>query len=164
LNDVWHTTSAGILEQVASQVRSLKEGKLLIPLNIANKHWVGIAIDKNISGTIKISYMDSEQQAVGTLKKQLTEAIAEACPEYYVEFVEVSVEKQKYNNCGSEVIENFIQYLTQTRLSQDEAVPHHSKLLENLLMEIDYNVESVIITGHNLQYGEDLNILSNHFI
>ncbi len=44
------------------------------------------------------------------------------------------VEAQKYNNCGSEVIENFMQYLTGERVDQESAVAVHSMLLEDALI------------------------------
>ena len=48
---------------------------------------------------------------------------------------EIELELQKYNNCGPEVIENFIFYLTDgNRLSQEEAIVLHSLLLENSLL------------------------------
>jgi hypothetical protein len=44
------------------------------------------------------------------------------------------VVKQQYNNCGSELIENFIYHLTGNRIEESEAVMHHSYLMENELM------------------------------
>ena len=48
----------------------------------------------------------------------------------------MKVEQQKYANCGSEVIENFILYLTGKRVSQEKAIELHSKLVENALLDI----------------------------
>ena len=44
------------------------------------------------------------------------------------------MEQQKYNNCGPEVIENFMQYLTGERIDQDSAIAIHSILFEDTII------------------------------
>ena len=53
-----------------------------------------------------------------------------------VDFHEMPVEEQKYANCGPEVVENFILYLTGERVSQEKAIELHSKLVENSLLDL----------------------------
>ncbi len=133
LSESWYN-SMGILEEIAQAVRFCKESKILIPLNIYNKHWVGMAIDI-YSSTIKINYMDPEQNVVpAMLKDKLMGIIAKKCPKHYIEFRETKLEKQMFNNCGPEVIENFVNHLTGHRLSQDITVQVHSALLEDTLL------------------------------
>lgn len=107
---------------------------LLVNLNLYGKHWVGIALDRN-ADEINIQYMDSEQQEMPLLlKEKLAGALAVAYPECQVNITETEVELQKYNNCGLEVIENFVQYLTGHRLSQEDALPVHALLFEDAVV------------------------------
>ena len=50
------------------------------------------------------------------------------------QYEQIKVEQQKYANCSPEIIENFIFYLTGTRVSQEKAIELHSKLVENQLL------------------------------
>ena len=53
-----------------------------------------------------------------------------------LQFKQIQVEQQKYNNCGPEVIENFIWWLTDGyRLSQEDAVAIHSAIVEEDLLQ-----------------------------
>jgi len=91
-------------------------------------------VDKTAS-EIKIHYMDSEQQPMpALLKAMIAEVLAIANPVQQSRFTETGLEKQKYNNCGPEVIENFMEHLTGYRLSQEDAIPVHSLLYEDLVM------------------------------
>lgn len=113
---------------------------LLVNLNLYNKHWVGIAIDKS-NHEINLHYMDPEQQEMPViLKEQLENALIEVYPHHQISLVEDKFKAQKYNNCGPEVIENFMSYLTGDRLSQEDALPVHSLLFEDIVMlEGDYS-------------------------
>lgn len=128
--------TASSAEEIAADISSVESNrKLLVILNLYHKHWVGIVVDKS-DGEIKLTYMDSEQFAMPEmLKEKLAEAFTETNPECEISIVEAELEPQKYNNCGLEVIENFIAYLTGYRLSQEDALPFHSALLEDTLLE-----------------------------
>ena len=53
--------------------------------------------------------LDSEQQAIPMLlKEKLVEILAIVHPERQINIIEREIELQRYNNCGLEVIENFI--------------------------------------------------------
>jgi ankyrin repeat protein len=137
-------------------------GKILVPLNLYGKHWVGIAAEKS-AGKINLIYMDSEQQEMpALLREQLTTQIA-ASLECQVSVTEPKLELQKFNNCGVEMIENFLLYLTGCRLSQEIAVEFHSRLLEedltigqNLPDTAIYNVmEQIYLAGADTQFHVD---------
>lgn len=79
--------------------------------------------------------MDPEQQEMPViLKEQLENTLIEVYPYHQISLVEDKFEAQKHNNCGPEVIENFMFYLTNHRLSQEDALPVHSLLFEDTVM------------------------------
>jgi hypothetical protein len=120
--------------RLAKDITTKIRDTLLVNLNLHGKHWVGIVVEK-AAGEINIHYMDPEQQAMpALLKKMLAETLAMANPEQRINITETELEPQKYNNCGPEVIENFMQYLTNHRLSQEDAVPVHALLYEDSIM------------------------------
>ncbi|WP_341760877.1 DnaJ domain-containing protein [Candidatus Tisiphia endosymbiont of Thecophora atra] len=123
-----------LINEIISNLKATKD-RLLVPLNLYGKHWVGIVIEKTASD-INIIYMDSEQNTIPSLLKvQLTHQMSTTYPGYRVNLVETELEPQKYNNCGPEVIENLLSYLTHgDRLPQECAVLGHSLLLEDLLL------------------------------
>jgi ankyrin repeat protein len=137
-------------------------GKILVPLNLYGKHWVGIITEKSAS-KVNLTYMDSEQQKMpALLREQLTTQIA-ASFECQVSITEPKLELQKFNNCGVEMIENFLLYLTGCRLSQEKAVEFHSWLLEEDLtigqnlqnVEVYSGMEQVYLAGANTQFHVD---------
>ena len=134
-NYVWDDSFSSAERLINEIIYSLGvQDKVLICLNLYNKHWVGLAIDKT-SNKINISYMDSEQQKIPLLlKDKFIEALAIACPKHQINITEIEIELQRYNNCGPETIENFIAYLNGNRVSQEDAVLLHSQLLENELL------------------------------
>jgi len=119
-------------EELATEITSqIFCGKALVILNLYNKHWVGIVVDKK-DEEIKLTYMDSEQVAMPELlKTMLAKEMAAANPECNISVVEAVLEVQKYNNCGLEVIENFVSYITGNRLGQEDALIAHSMLFED---------------------------------
>jgi hypothetical protein len=119
--------------RLANDIATKPGDKLLVNLNLYGKHWVGVMVDKT-ANKINIHYMDSEQQPMpALLKEMLVEVLIAANPEQQINITETELELQKYNNCGPEVIENFMQYLTGHRLSQEEAVPVHALLFEDAI-------------------------------
>lgn len=102
---------------------------IILPLNLYNKHWVGIAINAH-EGRIDITYMDSQQKAMPGL---LREALSTLDLHHPITITEKGVEQQKSNNCSLEVIENFMLHLTGYRLEQENALPVHAFLYEDSL-------------------------------
>ena len=106
--------------------------KVLVPYNIINEHWVGFVFAKD-SENISIKYIDPENNnCPDIIIKEITDHLKNNY-ECQVTFERISVEQQKYSNCGSEVIENFMLYLTGERLSQEEAIQYNSLLVEQQL-------------------------------
>jgi len=125
------------LQTTLSQItKKIDEGfdKVIIPCNIEGKHWIGFLFQKTVD-SLKILYLDSEHGKLAvSFKNQFIEYFQGEYQE--VLMIEKVVERQKYNNCGPEVIENFIKYLGKERLPQDEAVYYHSQLLEQSLLSL----------------------------
>jgi hypothetical protein len=106
---------------------------VLVPVNLYNKHWIGLLF-KRLENVIEVTYMDPEQRVmVPRLKYELERHFAmNGCEN---RFLEARLEKQSYNNCGLEVIENFVYYLTGARATQEGAVYVHSLLVEDSLLD-----------------------------
>ncbi len=132
---LWNGSNAEMLiHKITSYLTKSSTNKSLIPLNLYSKHWVGIIIEQN-TYNISITYMDSEQNNIPELlRENLLEAMILAFPQYQIDMIEAELEPQKYNNCGLEVIENFMEYLTGYRLSQDDALSIHSLLYQDSIM------------------------------
>ena len=110
-----------------------------LPLNIQEKHWVGMLIKKKES-VLEITYLDSENAGLSqNIKDLIVNFLSET--HYNINLIEAKLEQQKYGNCDPELIENFIKLLTGTRVSQEEAVIKHSKLFEQSLLSGD-NLET----------------------
>ena len=104
-------------------------------------HWVGIVIDQRGSW-LTVKYFDSENQVIPLSLDMLVSEIFEANNlEHPIKFEQIRVEQQRYNNCGPEVIENFVLCLTGVRATQEAAVVLHSLLLENTLLDPDYKLK-----------------------
>ena len=125
------------LQTTLSQItKKIDEGfdKIIIPSNIEGKHWVGFLFQKT-ADSLKVLYLDSEHNKLAVnLKNQVIEYFQKEYQDVLI--IEEVVERQKYNNCGPEVIENFIKYLGKERLPQDETVYYHSQLLEQSLLSL----------------------------
>lgn len=99
---------------------------ILVPINLNNKHAVGVMLVVTEEKTLAY-YIDPSNEAI---PHQLKDKLCESAIDIEV----LQTEGQKYTNCGPEVIENFMLYLTGERLSQEEAIPFHSKLVEEELL------------------------------
>ncbi|CAN0549200.1 unnamed protein product, partial [Ectocarpus sp. 12 AP-2014] len=105
---------------------------ILIPYNIENKHWVGMVF-KKVNEGFEVVYFNPENKEVelrllSDLEREL-KIIGQK-----LSFHQELVEEQQYNNCGAEVIENFIYYITGKRIEGDKAVIYHSYLVETELI------------------------------
>lgn len=116
---------------------SLSEADVvLVPLNLNSSHWVGIVFAKQ-EGALLVTYMDSENSQIP--EKLLDKLMISLAEQGYVniEFTQEGLASQISNNCGPEMVENFVLYLTGSRITQHEAVPYHSQLLERDLLSND---------------------------
>ncbi|WPY00088.1 hypothetical protein Megpolyxen_02006 (plasmid) [Candidatus Megaera polyxenophila] len=127
INQDYNNISDTLIQILAFTVKTT-----LVPLNLFNKHAVGLIFERNENGVIKVKYLDSLNKHIPQELKQLITHILGS----QVDFHEIPVEEQKYANCGPEVVENFILYLTGNRVSQEKAIELHSKLVENSLLDL----------------------------
>ncbi|BFD46150.1 MAG: hypothetical protein DMENIID0002_07960 [Rickettsia endosymbiont of Sergentomyia squamirostris] len=100
---------------------------VLVLLNLYNKHAVGIMGVKDQDNSLKLYYIDPSNKSIPDRLKQI---FIDNC----LQIEQLPVEQQKYANCGPEVIENFMLYLTGERLSPEESITYHSKLVEQQLL------------------------------
>jgi uncharacterized protein YehS (DUF1456 family) len=143
---------------ITKAIEELEKGyeKVIIPCNIEGKHWVGIIIETE-SHVIKFTYLDAEQNGMYLiLKDQIIECSQVTKRPFLIE--ESSPEKQKYNNCGPELIENFVYYLTATRATQENAIYLHSLLYETSLLNQEYSYTKIEENNLIISY------LSNQFL
>ena len=93
-----------------------------------SKHAVGIVfVIQTSNREYKAFYLDPENAAI-------PEGLAAIFKENGYEIEQLPTEGQRYTNCGPEVIENFMLYLTGERLSQEDAITHNSRLVEQALL------------------------------
>jgi hypothetical protein len=122
-----------LVKDVTLKISSDNSEIILSPFNLYNKHWLGLLF-KNLGEVIEVIYMDSEQRTMmPAFKKELEHSFA--LNGYQSKFLELKLEQQRYNNCGSELLENFVYYLTGARATQEMAIHVHSLLFENSLLD-----------------------------
>ena len=118
------------IHKLLSEMSNLPEKIVLIPLNLFNKHAVGLIFEKNNDDSLQAVYLDSLNEPIPSgLKQLLINRFGQK-----LDCSEITVERQKYANCAPELIENFIFYITGKRVSQEQAIELHSKLVENELL------------------------------
>ena len=138
------------ISDLLAKVSSSKEQKILVPLNLLNKHAVGLIFEKSEDNTIQVKYLDSLNKLIPQELRQVI--IDNLDPK--INFQQIAVEQQKYANCAPEVIENFIFYLTRNRVCQEKAIELYSKLVENTLL----NEKAFHL---HLQFSEPLNLFKH---
>ena len=112
---------------------------ILLPQSDTVNHWVGLVINKYADNRLTITYLDSENQpAPFPLQNTLVNELQRLMPSLKVNFNQPLLETQRYNNCGPELVENFIYYLTGARATQEAAVYLHSLLYENSLLDSEF--------------------------
>ena len=135
LLNLYFDGSSIVASKIADEIYdgAMLHNLVIVPMNLYAKHWVGIVIESD-EKCVEIHYMDPENNKMpGELLHWITEYFVTDCPSRKLSIIHESVEQQKYNNCGPEVIENFIGYLTGYRLLQEEGVAIHSILYEDSL-------------------------------
>lgn len=109
---------------------------LLVTVENNINHWVGL-ISEHSSNGIVVSYLDSENSSWKGLNEYILDSFKHIHPNNKVSFRKIAVEQQRYNNCGSELIENFIFYITGCRTEQESAIYLQSSLWEQSLILAD---------------------------
>jgi hypothetical protein len=125
------------LQKMFPYLANTKSGAILAPLNLYNKHAVGIMGVKDQDNGLKLYYIDPSNENIPDRLKQIFINNA-------LQIEQLATEQQKYANCGPEVIENFMLYLTGKRLSQEESIAYHSQLLEQELVSKANNLVKVM--------------------
>jgi hypothetical protein len=118
------------LEALFFEISKTTNQTILIPLSLYGKHAAGLIFEKKSEDLMKVTYMDS-------LNEPITPEIKQSIIEWFgseTVFEELMIEKQRYNNCAPETIENFIFYLTGERKTQVKAIEFHSQLVESNLL------------------------------
>jgi len=122
------------VSDLIARIDESNEETVFVPLNLYNKHATGLIFEKLSEGgnqIIEVKYFDPLNKPI---PEELKELIAISLSQEIVNFKQITVDEQNYANCGPEVIENFVLYLTGQRLSQEKAIELHSKLVENELI------------------------------
>lgn len=119
---------------IFDKLRLSKSDRILVPISLYDKHAVGIMFYKQASGGYLAYYIDPANEAAPLGLRQLFSS-------YGYELEQLTAEQQLYTNCGPEVIEEFMLYLTGDRLSQEEAIVHNSFLVEQELTTVGQEAE-----------------------
>ncbi len=127
------------ITELLSSVVNTKAPTTLVPLSLFNKHAAGLIFEKT-NDLIQVKYLDPENKPIPLQLEQLFK-------NHNLSVVQLKVEQQKYANCSVEVIEDFIFYLTNERLSQEQAIPYHSYLLEQSLLCDNYEEMPLVGCG-----------------
>ena len=121
--------------QIFFELRQRTEKHVLVPLSLYDKHAVGIMFVAQDDGSgYKAFYLDPENTVI-------PEGLATIFKDNGCEIEQLPTEGQRYTNCGPEVIENFMLYLTGERLSQEDAIVNNSRLVEQELLSSSYDAE-----------------------
>jgi hypothetical protein len=133
------------INDVSNIVRMTQSKSTILPLLIDSKlgsyHWVGLIINKD-NDRLNIIYLDSENHAIPSILVSIINELNQVGFKKPISFTQMSLEQQRYNNCGPELIENFVYYLTGVRATQEAAIYLHSLLTENRLLDpVEYKLK-----------------------
>jgi hypothetical protein len=123
------------ISQIFLELRQRTETNVLVPLSLYDKHAVGVMFVAQGDGSgYKAFYLDPENTVI-------PEGLATIFKDNGYQIEQLPTEGQKYTNCGPEVIENFMLYLTGERLSQEDAIVNNSRLVEQELLSSSHDPE-----------------------
>ncbi len=147
---------------IGAECGNAAEPKLLIPVNLDGKHWVGMAVEF-VTGKVIVTYMDSEGNSMPkSLKNGLKAELTRIYPNTGIEVTEKVVEQQNSNNCGLHVIENLIAAVAaeEARADQEYALALHSELYlqQYLLEEAGKAVQTNANTKASLESEKDMSV------
>jgi hypothetical protein len=126
-----HNNLSNLLAQISSSMTQTT----IVPLNLFDKHATGLVFTKTLTNEFQVTYFDSLNEPVPQELEQLISDYFDSKAK--INFKQITVEQQKYANCGSEVIENFIYYFTGQRCTQEEAIALHNELGAKALLGKD---------------------------
>ncbi|AFC70032.1 preprotein translocase subunit SecA [Rickettsia amblyommatis] len=131
------------LQRMIADLIQTKSKITLAPLNLYNKHAVGVICIKDQGNNLQLYYLDSSNEHIPETLKQMF-------IDNSLQIIQLPTKQQSYANCGPELIENFILYLTGDRASEDKAIELHSKLVENELLEKG-DLKSYLLFGQSTE-------------
>ncbi len=134
-NYIFTDKDSNNIQNLVDELENTDALVVLVPLSLANKHAVGMIcfIEYNEidnKNNLKLYYIDPENNQIPTELKQIFNS-------NQLNVQQLNADTQQFANCGPEIIENFMLYLTGERLSQTEAIPYHSSLFERDLLQTD---------------------------
>ncbi|UCM85899.1 MAG: hypothetical protein LF885_01145 [Rickettsia endosymbiont of Culicoides impunctatus] len=101
-------------------------------------------------------YMDSEGEYIPeVLKNSLENELVKLYPDLHIEITEQPVASQKYNNCGSEVIENLVTSCGIPRITEDDVLAIHSLLVEDKQLNVDDTIRDTFKIFEQSLLGEN---------
>ena len=137
-----------LLSAIALNMSNQKNNRevILSTISLNNEHAVGLMFVNQHDGSSSYSIAKGDmyipyENTLRTTTAYYIDPSNKPIPKGLKEMLQINgylveqlpAEQQKYTNCGPEVIENFMLYLTGERLSQEDAIPLHSKLFEEEL-------------------------------
>jgi hypothetical protein len=137
-NEYIFTENHNNIAKIFSDVKLSTEETILVPISLYGKHAVGVMFVAQEDGSgYKAFYLDPENTAI-------SEGLAVIFKEGGYKIEQLPTEGQRYTNCGPEVIENFMLYLTGERLTQEDAIIHNSMIYEQELLSATTKTESTV--------------------
>lgn len=130
---------------------------ILAPISLYGKHAVGVMFVAQGDGSgYKAFYLDPENTTI-------PEKLAAIFKDNGYEIEQLPTEGQRYTNCGPEVIENFMLYLTGERLSQEDAIVNNSRLVEQELLSSSHDAEEASCLTLKDSYSKEdaVTVISN---
>lgn len=146
------------VSDLITKISESNEETFLVPLSLYDKHAVGIMFVAQEDGSgYKAFYLDPENT-------DIPEGLAYVFREHGYEIEQLSTEGQRYSNCGPEVIENFMLYLTGERLSQEDAIVNNSRLVEQELLSSRGVLETESLTVIDSYSKQDMDIIISNAV
>lgn len=145
------------ISQIFLELRQRTETNVLVPLSLYDKHAVGVMFVAQEDGSgYKAFYLDPENTTI-------PEGLAAIFKDNGYQIEQLPTEGQRYTNCGPEVIENFMLYLTGERLSQEDAIVNNSRLIEQELLSSSHDAEEAICLTLKDSYSKEkaVTVISN---
>ena len=134
INCYYHDSNNTDIDKLINEIDKLT----LVPISLKGRHAVGLIIENDTEQCqIKATYSDSENNSIPIDLKNKIIRLYKTIG-YTVQFNQQDVETQNYSNCGPELIENFMYYITGDRFEENSAIEMHSQLMESYLLYEDY--------------------------
>ncbi len=125
-----------LVHDVQEILKDKKISTILVPFNLDLKHWIGlIFIFDHQTKELELKYIDSENNKIPEILINKFISKLNDLPEIFadIDIDQLFVNTQTARNCGPELIENMILFLTGSRFKEAETVIKHSELIEKSL-------------------------------